>query len=90
MLALIDAGLDVSVPFGENCRCDLVIDRAGRLYASSGVVHLVPIEDVVTRSGAYLRVEPPLSGQRPRIRYARDYEIALVGCVALAGVALRP
>ena len=31
MLALIDAGLDVSVPFGENCRYDLVIDRAGRL-----------------------------------------------------------
>ena len=31
MLALIDAGLDVSVPFGENCRYDLVIDRANRL-----------------------------------------------------------
>ena len=31
MLALIDAGLDVSVPFGENCRYDLVIDRGDRL-----------------------------------------------------------
>lgn len=31
MLALADAGLDVSVPFGENCRYDLVIDREGTL-----------------------------------------------------------
>lgn len=28
MLALIDAGLDVSVPFGENCRYDLVLERS--------------------------------------------------------------
>ena len=90
MLALIDAGLDVSVPFGENCRCDLVIDRAGRLTRAQGLCISLLIEDVGTRSGAYLRVEPPLSGQRRRIRYARDYEIALVECVALAGVALRP
>ena len=31
MLALVDAGLEVSVPFGENCRYDLVIDRMGTL-----------------------------------------------------------
>jgi hypothetical protein len=31
MLALIDIGLEVSVPFGENCRYDLVVDRAGDL-----------------------------------------------------------
>jgi hypothetical protein len=31
MLALIDVGLEVSVPFGENCRYDLVVDRAGDL-----------------------------------------------------------
>lgn len=31
MLALTDAGLDVSVPFGENCRYDLVIDNDGKL-----------------------------------------------------------
>ena len=31
MLALTDAGIDVSVPFGENCRYDLVIDREGDL-----------------------------------------------------------
>ena len=31
MLALVDAGLEVSVPFGENCRYDLVVDRTGEL-----------------------------------------------------------
>ena len=128
MLALIDAGLDVSVPFGENSRYDLVIDRAGRLtrvqcktgrlrdgvvrFATASTyghlpspretrrdylgqidefavycpdtrgVYLLPIEDVVTRSDAYLRVDPPLNGQRKRIRYAKDYEIARVECVA--------
>lgn len=129
MLALVDAGLDVSVPFGENCRYDLVIDRAGRLtrvqcktgrlregvvrFATAstyghlpspretrrdylgeidefavycpdtGAVYLLPIEDVLTRSGAYLRVEPPRNGQHKHIRYAKDYEIARVECVAL-------
>jgi hypothetical protein len=45
-------------------------------------VYLLPIADVVTRAGAYLRVEPPQNGQRKRIRYAKDYEIARVACVA--------
>jgi len=131
MLALIDAGLDVSVPFGENCRYDLVIDRASRLTRvqcktgrlregvvrfstastyghlpspretrkdylgqidefavycpETGGVYLLPIDDVVTRSGAYLRVEPPQNGQRKRICYAKDYEIARVDCVAADG-----
>lgn len=126
MLALIDAGLDVSVPFGENCRYDLVIDRGDRLtrvqcktgrlrdgtvrFATAstyghlpspretrrdyvgqidefavycpdtGAVYLLPIEDVRTHSGAYLRVTPPQNGQRKRIRYAKDYEIARVEC----------
>ena len=130
MLALIDAGLDVSVPFGENCRYDLVIDRANRLTRvqcktgrlrdgvvrfapastyghlpsprearrdylgqidefavycpGTGGVYLLPIEDVVTRAGAYLRVDPPRNGQRKNIRYAKDYEIARVECVAPA------
>jgi hypothetical protein len=48
-------------------------------------VYLLPIDDVVTRSGAYLRVEPPLNGQRKRIRFAKDYEIARVDCVAADG-----
>ena len=48
-------------------------------------MYLLPIEDVVTHSGAYLRVEPPLNGQRRRIRFAKDYEIARVDCVATDG-----
>lgn len=32
MLALVAQGFDVSVPFGENTRYDLVVDRAGRLF----------------------------------------------------------
>ena len=31
MLALVDAGYAVSVPFGENTRCDVVIDEGWRL-----------------------------------------------------------
>ncbi|MFN0154962.1 MAG: group I intron-associated PD-(D/E)XK endonuclease [Gaiella sp.] len=31
MLALASTGLDISVPFGENCRYDLVIDDGDRL-----------------------------------------------------------
>lgn len=128
MLALIDSGLDVSVPFGENCRYDLVIDRGDRLtrvqcktgrlrdgvvrfstastYAhlpspretrrdylgeidefavhcpdTSGV-YLIPIEDVTTRTGACLRVDPPRNGQYKHIRYAKDYEVARVQCTA--------
>jgi hypothetical protein len=126
MLALIDAGLDVSVPFGENCRYDLIIDHGRRLtrvqcktgrlrdgavrFATAstyghlpspcetrrdylgeidefavycpgtGGMYLLPIQDVTTRANAYLRVDPPRNGQRKRIRYARDYEIARVEC----------
>jgi hypothetical protein len=128
MLALIDAGLEVSVPFAENCRYDLVIDRGTRLTRvqcktgrlREGVVrfstastyghlpspretrrdylgeidefavycpdtagvYLIPIADVATRTGAYLRVDPPRNGQNKHVRYARDYEIAQVECTA--------
>lgn len=131
MLALTDAGLDVSVPFGENCRYDLVIDRDGKLtrvqcktgrlrdgvvrFATAstyghlpspretrrdyigqidefavycpdtGGVYLLPIEDVLARSSAYLRVDAPRNGQRKHIRYAKDFEIARVDCVAVEG-----
>lgn len=43
-------------------------------------VYLIPIEDVLARTNAHLRVEPPRNGQRKRIRYANDYEIACVAC----------
>jgi hypothetical protein len=31
MLAFANAGLDVALPFRENCRYDLIVDREGRL-----------------------------------------------------------
>jgi hypothetical protein len=124
MFALAGAGYEVSVPFGENTRYDLIIDResvlsrvqckTGRLRhgvirfstASTyghlpsprevrrtyqgqidyfGVfcpetrgVYLVPIEDVQTRAGAYLRVEPTRNAQRRRIRFAADFQIGVI------------
>ena len=42
----------------------------------------MPIADVQARSSAYLRVDRPRNGQRKRIRFAADYEIARVGCRA--------
>jgi hypothetical protein len=41
-------------------------------------VYLVPIGDLPAQASARLRVEPPRNGQRKRIRYACDYEIATV------------
>ena len=41
-------------------------------------VYLVPINDVPMRSIARLRVAPARNGQKRRIRYAADYEIANV------------
>jgi hypothetical protein len=38
-------------------------------------VYLVPIGDVTTQAGCYLRVEPPRNNQRKRIRWASDYEV---------------
>ncbi len=129
MLALTNAGFYVSVPFGENCRYDLVIDRAGTLtrvqcktgrlrdgavhFATASTyshlpspreerrdyigqidefavycpgtegVYLIPIDDVLARTGAYLRVDPPRNGQHKHIRWAKDYEIARIRCLAV-------
>ena len=126
MLAFVDAGLEVSIPFGENCRYDLVLDdgsqlsrvqcKTGRLrdgtvrfstastyghhpspretrrhYAGqidafavycpeTEGVYLVPIDEIGARSGAYLRVTRPRNGQRERIRFASDFEIARITC----------
>lgn len=46
---------------------------------------LIPIEDVLARTKAHLRAEPPLNGQRKRIRYAKNSEIAHVNCLAAEG-----
>jgi hypothetical protein len=127
MLALHDAGYQVSTPFGENTRYDLVLDdgttltrlqcKTGRMrlgavefatassYAhhpnekltqrhyrgqvdafavycrETGGVYVIPIEELPL-DRAYLRVREPLNGQRKRIRFAEDYEIATVKCTA--------
>jgi PD-(D/E)XK endonuclease len=41
-------------------------------------VYLVPIDDLHVRSHGALRVEPSRNGQRRRIRYAADYEVARI------------
>jgi len=123
MLALHALDVPTSVPFGENTRYDLIIERGrrllrvqcktGRLRAGAvrfntcsfyghhpnpkpyrdyigeidafavycletGVVYLIPIEDVALRRQGALRVTAPRNNQRRRIRFASDYEIARV------------
>jgi hypothetical protein len=41
-------------------------------------VYLIPIEEIALRRQGALRVDPPLNGQRRRIRYAADYELGKV------------
>ena len=45
-------------------------------------VYLIPINDVLARTGAYLRVETPRNGQHKRIRWAKDYQVAQIRCLA--------
>lgn len=131
MLALSEAGLDVSVPFGENTRYDLVLDcdgtltrvqcKTGRLrdgtihFATAstyrhhvspktirrdyrgeidafavycpdtGGVYMIPIGDVRTRAGAYLRVAPARNSQRRGVRLAESYRIASIEVSAHPG-----
>ena len=44
-------------------------------------VYLIPI-DVLPLDRAYLRIDPPANGQRRRIRFAADCEVARVTCIA--------
>jgi len=126
---LRELGYGVYLPFGENTRCDLILERgeqlsrvqcktgrlrqgaiafavcscyghhrnpttARRVYTGqidpfavfcrdTAGVYLIPIEDVPTKSAAYLRVDPPRNNQRERVRFAADYEI---GRVAIGGL----
>jgi hypothetical protein len=38
-------------------------------------VYLIPIADMPNRSMAYLRIDPPLNGQRKNVRFAANYEL---------------
>jgi hypothetical protein len=128
MLALIEAEYAVYEPFGENTRCDLIIERdevlsrvqckTGRLRRGAvhfavcscyghhrrprearrdyhgqidyfgvfcreiGTTYLVPIADLAVRNTAALRIDAPRNGQRHRVRFAADYELARVSVVA--------
>ena len=57
------------------------VDRFAVYCRETGGVYLIPI-DALPLDRAYLRVTAPQNGQRKRIRYAKDYEIARVECVA--------
>jgi hypothetical protein len=80
MLALRELGYAVYVPFGENTRCDLVIDDGLRLFRvqcktgrlRNGADHLS------ARWQAMLRVEPARNCQQKRILHAQQYEIGRV------------
>ena len=67
MHALRLEGYAILVPFGENTRYDLVIERS---------VYLIPICDLAPRRLASLRVAPPQSGQHKQVRLAARYELA--------------
>jgi len=44
----------------------------------SEAVYLIPIDDIPTRVQGALRVAPPLNNQSANVRFASDYEIAVV------------
>ena len=57
------------------------IDLFGVFCPETRDVSLVPIADVPTRTGAYLRVQPPGNAQRKRVRFAADYRVATIESV---------
>jgi hypothetical protein len=87
-LALVDAGYDVSLPFGENCRYDLVADRDGtlaRIQCKTGRL----------RDGAILFATASTYGHLPSPREARrayrgQIDYFGVYCPGTAGVYLVP
>ena len=54
------------------------IDDFAAYCIETGVVYVVPIDDLVADQHASLRIDPPKNNQRQRIRWAKDYEIATV------------
>ena len=73
ILALQEQGCTTYLPFGENTRCDLIVDdgeRLSRVRCKTGRL----------RRGrqATLRVSRPKNAQAKRIRFAAQYEIARI------------
>jgi PD-(D/E)XK endonuclease len=50
----------------------------------NGRVYVIPIDDIQARVMVTLRVDPPRNGQRRKIRFAADYELAAVAVSATA------
>ena len=57
------------------------VDAFAVYCRETGGVYLIPIEELPL-DRAYLRVSAPLNGQRKRVRFAKDYEIATLNCIA--------
>jgi hypothetical protein len=64
------------------------IDFFGVYCADNGAVYLIPIEDVPTKSHAYLRYEPAKNSQKQGVRPADPYEIGRIP-LATAGLGVR-
>ena len=75
------------LPSPRETRRDYIgqIDEFAVYCPATEGVYLIPIEDVLARTGAYLRVDPPLNGQRKHIRWAKDYEVARIRCLTSDG-----
>jgi hypothetical protein len=52
------------------------IDYFAVYCRQTGGVYLIPIEDVLLKRQATLRVDPPKNGQKRRVRLAAEYEVA--------------
>jgi hypothetical protein len=88
MLALQDAGLDVFSPFGENTRCDLVIDdgvRLSRIQCKTGRLRLGAVRFAVCSSYAHHRNPGEL-----RRDYQGQIEFFAVYCPETSGAYLVP
>lgn len=55
------------------------VDRFAVYCPQTRGVYLIPIDGLPSES-ACLRVDAPLNGQRKRVRFAADYEIASIDC----------
>jgi PD-(D/E)XK endonuclease len=88
MLALVDAGFDVYLPFGENTRCDLVIDdgdQLGRVQCKTGRLRTGAVR--FSACSNYAHHTNPRAAQRD---YLGDIDYFGVYCPQTDGVYLVP
>ena len=88
MLALVDAGHEVSVPFGENCRYDLIIVRTGeliRVQCKTGRLRDGAVRFATASTYAHLS-----SAQDLRRHYIGQIDAFAVYCPETQGVYLIP